>query len=99
MRASSTRAFACLAAATLLLSASPSTAAWEGSRGEDALAKGVDALIVRPLASARVVIGAIMFLPAALLSSPSGKEGFDIAYDTLIAEPVEYAFRRELGDF
>jgi hypothetical protein len=99
MRAHSTRAFASLAAVVLLLSASPSTAAWEGSRGEDALAKGVDALIVRPLASARVVIGALMFLPAALLSSPSGREGFDAAYDTLIEEPVEYAFRRELGDF
>ncbi len=99
MRAHSTRAFASLAAVVLLLSASPSTAAWEGSRGEDILAKGVDALIVRPLASARVIIGAIMFLPAALLSSPSGKEGFDAAYDTLIQEPSEYAFQRELGDF
>lgn len=99
MRAHSTRAFASLAAALLLLSASPSMAAWEGSRGEDILAKGVDALIVRPLASARVVVGAVMFLPAALLASPSGQEGFDAAYDTFIQEPMEYAFQRELGDF
>ena len=99
MRAHSTRAFASLAAVMLLLSASPSTAAWEGSRGEDVLAKGVDALIVRPLASARVVVGAIMFIPAALISAPSGREGFDTAYDTLIQEPMEYAFQRELGDF
>jgi len=93
------RFFASLAAATLILSATPSAAEWEGSAAEDAVAKGVDALIVRPLASARVVVGALLLIPAVILASPSGKEGIDIAYDTLLAEPMEYAFDRELGDF
>jgi len=95
----SSRFFASVAVAALLLSATPSAAEWEGSAAEDAVAKGVDALIVRPLASARVVIGALLLIPAALLASPSGMEGLDAAYDILVAQPMEYAFDREIGDF
>ena len=96
----STRFLASLAAASLLFGALPSAAfEWEGSEAETATAKSVDALIVRPLASMRVIIGSLLFLPAALLASPSGREGIDGAYDTLIGEPMEYAFDRELGDF
>ncbi len=72
---------------------------WEGSKAEAATAKGLDALIVRPLASARVLIGGVLFLPAAALASPGGREGIDGAYDVLLSEPMEYAFERELGDF
>ena len=72
---------------------------WEGSKAEDVTAKSLDVLIVRPLASARVLVGAAMLIPAAILSSPSGREGFDGAYDVLLSEPMEYAFDRELGEF
>ena len=107
------RTAALCVAAALLLGASPALAApewlkmpsfempdlgWEGSKAEDITAKSVDAVIVRPLATIRVMIGGCMFLPAALLSSPMGREGFDGAYDLLIAEPVEYAFKRPLGE-
>ena len=71
---------------------------WSGSRAEDVTAKSVDALIVRPIATARVVLGALLFVPAAIISSPMGKEGFDGAYDTLIDIPFEYAFKRDIGD-
>ena len=46
-----------------------------------------------------MVVGALMIAPAMLLAAPSGKEGINGAYDTLLAEPIEYAFKRELGDF
>jgi hypothetical protein len=96
------RFLASLAAASLLFVAIPSAAAdwdWEGSKAEEITAKGVDALIVRPLASMRVIIGGALYIPAIILASPSGKEGRDGAYDTFLAEPVEYAFDRKLGDF
>ena len=94
------RLLASLAAASLLFVAIPSAAAdWEGSKAEEITAKGVDALIVRPLASMRVIIGGALYIPAIILASPSGKEGRDGAYDTLLAEPMEYAFDRKLGDF
>lgn len=72
---------------------------WEGSTAQKATASGVDLLFVRPVATVRVVIGGLMFVPAAALSAPSGREGIDGAYETLIELPVEYAFERELGEF
>lgn len=96
----SSKFLASISASMLLLSATSSLAVeWEGSKAEDITAKGVDALIVRPIASVRVVVGAALAIPAFLLTSPSGKEGIDAAYDTLIAEPMEYAFNRKLGEF
>ena len=63
------------------------------------LAKAHDALIIRPLATVRVIIGAVFMIPASVFSAPSGMEGLQASYDTLIDAPVEYAFRRPLGDF
>lgn len=72
---------------------------WEGSRAETATAMTVDLAIVRPIASARFLVGAVMFVPAYLASLPMGREGFDGAYDTLIAQPAEFAFVRKVGEF
>ena len=96
-----TRFMVVIGFAGILLTAQPSAAAWEwdGSAVEDVAAKVVDAVIVRPLAAARVAVGAVFFVPGSLLASPSGKEGISSAYDVLIAAPMEYAFDRELGDF
>jgi hypothetical protein len=91
----------------ILLAASPSFADFEwpslnleGSKTEDVLAKGIDVTLVRPLATVRVVIGCLFFIPAAILSAPAGREeGFDVAFDVMIAEPSEYAFQRKVGEF
>ena len=95
------RMLAGLAACLILMSAAPSMAEFEfeGSKAERIIATGIDAVLVRPLASIRVVMGAMFFLPASLLASPSGREGVSGAYDIFIAEPIEYAFNRELGEF
>ena len=93
------RILAGFAACLILMSAAPSMAEFEGSKAESVLIQSLDALVVRPLATVRVVAGALFFLPASLFSSPSGREGFNGAYDIFIAEPIEYAFRRKLGDF
>ncbi|MAG29597.1 MAG: hypothetical protein CL908_01735 [Deltaproteobacteria bacterium] len=104
MRPSLPRRFcALLGASTILLAATPSTAAdgfrWDGSQAQRAVSQGVDAVIVRPLAAARVVVGAALLVPAALLASPGGREGIDGAYEIFIEEPVTYAFVRKLGEF
>ncbi|HPG28398.1 MAG: hypothetical protein H6748_00370 [Spirochaetaceae bacterium] len=93
------RSSAALAALALLLAATPSQAGFEGSAAEDVLAKGVDVLIVRPLAALRVAVGAVFMAPAALFAAPSGREGLDGAYEVLLEEPIDYAFVRELGEF
>lgn len=72
---------------------------WEGSPAEDVVAKTVDALVIRPMATVRAAIGAAMMVPAALFSLPSGREGVEGAYEILIEAPVEFAFRRPLGEF
>lgn len=98
-------ASASLAALVLLTGASSAMAedeqGWkfEGSRAEEISAKSLDILIVRPLATARFAAGTVLMLPAMLLSSPMGREGFDGAYEVLMEEPAEYAFRRPIGEF
>ncbi len=100
-----------LAGAALLLSlfgAGSAAAQWEGSTGQRAVTTGVDVAIVRPLATARVVVGAALMVPASILASPacvvnlfSGDECgpvFQAPYDILIAEPAEYAFHRPMGE-
>jgi hypothetical protein len=105
MRAARTRSprFACLAsfaAITLLVAAGPADALeWDGSRAQDVTAKAVDLTLIRPVASIRVLVGGLLFVPAALIASPMGKEGIDGAMDVLVTAPAEYAFDREIGQF
>ena len=101
---------AALTAALIALSTGPASAlempdfempdfgSWEGSRAQEITASAVDLAIVRPIATARVVVGSMLFVPAALFSAPMGREGFDGALDTLITAPKEFAFDREIGD-
>ena len=72
---------------------------WEGSSAQDVSLKTLDLLVVRPLATVRVVIGGLFFIPAAILSLPMGREGFSGAQELFIEFPTEYAFKRKLGDF
>ena len=105
MRAARIRPFrlAPLAAILFALVASPAAALefpdfdWDGTRAQEVTSSIVDLTIVRPVATVRVVIGSVLFVPAALLSAPMGREGFDGALDTLITAPSEFAFDREIG--
>ena len=84
-----------------LAAAQPSFADWESSKEKAAevSAKALDALVVRPLATARVIVGAALMVPSSILVAPSGREGLETAYDVLLAAPMDYAFNRELGSF
>lgn len=85
----------------LLALAQPSLANAEestGSKAENIAVKVIDAVVIRPIATVRVIIGAALLIPASLFSSPGGKESVSTAYDVLVAAPAEYAFDRKLGD-
>jgi len=73
---------------------------WEGSRADEIVGVGFDALIIRPLATIRVGVGAAFLLPAALLSAPGGgRDAVEEAYQFFVGDPAEYAFARDLGTF
>lgn len=105
MRAARSRSprLACLAplaAIALLVTTAPAGAFdWDGSRAQEVTAKTIDLTLIRPVASLRVLVGSILFLPAALFSAPAGREGFEGAKDIFITAPVEYAFERDIGEF
>jgi hypothetical protein len=102
-------AFLAAAALMLLVShARPSAAAWEGSVGQKIVSTGIDMAVVRPLAALRAGIGAVLFVPAAILASPACavnaingadcRPVFEAPYEVLVGEPAEYAFQRKMGE-
>jgi len=58
-----------------------------------------DVIVLRPCQAVAVVIGAWLFVPAALISSPGGRPALSDAWDVFVAEPADTAFYRPLGDF
>jgi hypothetical protein len=58
-----------------------------------------EALVLRPFGFLASTVGAIMFIPAAVLTMPTGRESVDDAWRQFVAEPAEYVYRRPWGDF
>jgi len=57
----------------------------------------IDLIAVRPLGIVATVAGAAVFLVSWPFSALGGNS--DEAWDTLVADPAVYTFRRPLGDF
>jgi len=57
-----------------------------------------DLLIMRPVGLVTTVVGGAFFLPAALLVSPSGAEGVQVAWEYFVAPSVERTFKTPLGE-
>ena len=57
----------------------------------------IDLLAVRPLGIVATVAGAAVFLVSWPFSALGGNS--DEAWDTLVADPAVYTFKRPLGDF
>ena len=93
------RAVAALLAAGLLLAAPAYSQSSLGSLQPQTGAKVFDALVLRPLGFLAVAVGAVAFLPAALLSSPMGRDGIDDAWEHFVEFPSSQTFDRPLGDF
>lgn len=60
---------------------------------------GVDLIVVRPLAAVTLAAGAVLFVPAAIMTAPNGWASIRDAYQRFVAEPGEYFFTRPLGEF
>jgi hypothetical protein len=60
---------------------------------------GVDLVILRPLGLLAMATGAVLFVPAALLTAPNGLDGVDAALEFFVIEPAKSVFQRPLGDF
>ncbi len=58
-----------------------------------------DCMVLRPFGFATALVGGAFFLPAALLASPNGADGIKGASEVFVASPVEYTFKRPLGEF
>ncbi len=60
---------------------------------------GFDAVILRPVGFVALVVGAGLFVPAALITAPNGWHSITEAREILVDNPAEHLFQRPLGDF
>jgi len=58
-----------------------------------------DVLFLRPTSLVVLVIGAGLFVPAAIMSSPGGKTPVLEVWDRFVVQPASYTVMRPLGDF
>ena len=58
-----------------------------------------DLVIVRPLGFVAAAVGAVLFVPVALITSPMGRDSIDAAVETFITIPSNDVFKRPLGKF
>jgi hypothetical protein len=58
-----------------------------------------DLVVIRPLAAVTFLAGMVLFVPAAIMTAPNGRDGVKDAYDRFVREPGEYVYSRPLGEF
>jgi hypothetical protein len=63
------------------------------------LAAGVDLVVMRPLGLAAALVGAVLFVPVAIVSAPQGKDGLRDAFELFVNAPMRNVFVRPLGEF
>jgi hypothetical protein len=88
--------------AALLLPGSAAAQSADDEAGKDAseyAAMAFDAVVIRPLALSIVAVGAAFFVPAAIVSAPGGLTPIREAWEHFVLAPVNFVFRRPLGDF
>jgi hypothetical protein len=68
-----------------------------GQRASRAAAITGDLLLVRPTRAMGSLFGAVLFIPTAILSAPTGWDNVMDAYELLIREPFHATFQRPLG--
>jgi hypothetical protein len=89
------------AAGALIASLLMPSEAWSdpGSAAPSGFAVGFDAVLLRPIGFVATVIGTGLFLPAALVSAPGGRDSVQEAWELFVLVPGKYVFERPLGDF
>jgi hypothetical protein len=80
----------------LIFSAAP-VLADDSAEGPSTLDRTFDAIVLRPLGAVTLLMGAGLFIPAALLGAPGGSESIDNGYDVFILTPWENLVDAPLG--
>ena len=62
-------------------------------------AAGFDVVIVRPLGLVTLAVGAVAFVPVALITAANGKDSLQAALEIFVTGPAHHVFQRPLGDF
>ena len=58
-----------------------------------------DAVLLRPLGLLTMVIGAALFVPAAVVTSPGGLDSLEEALELFVLDPAKDVLERPLGEF
>jgi hypothetical protein len=69
------------------------------SDGPSIGSKIFDCAVLRPFGFVTTLVGGALFVPAAVLASPSGPDNIQTAWEYFVAAPAENTFTRPLGDF
>ncbi len=56
-------------------------------------------VILRPLGLVAAAVGAVLFVPAAILTAPGGRDSIEEAWDLFVLVPGKFVFERPLGEF
>ena len=94
------RLVACSLLACLLLGAIPAAAdeeAWYAAPARYGT-MGFDAVVLRPLAVLGLAGGSALFVPAAVMASPGGRDSIEEAWERFVILPGEQVWGRPLGD-
>lgn len=90
---------AVLALVACLAGPAPTAAQDFRSQTREALDVTFDLLVLRPVGAANAVVGWGLFVPAALLASPGGRDPIVEAWERFVLTPTEFAYTRPLGEF
>ena len=60
---------------------------------------GLDLVLTRPLGLCAVLVGAVLFVPTAIVTAPMGRDGLEEAWELLVTVPTSSVFQRPLGEF
>ena len=69
----------------------------DSNAGPSAGVIAADLLVVRPAGALLSLFGAVLFIPTAILSAPTGRDNVMDVYELLIREPFHATFQRPLG--
>ena len=58
-----------------------------------------DVVILRPLGFAASLVGAALFIPAALVTAPGGLNSIEEAWEQFVITPAEHVYTRPLGEW
>ena len=86
-------------AALILLPGATQAAGEPATKARQIADATLDLVVFRPLQVTTLALGALAFVPAALLTAGGGKDSFEQAWKHFAGNQVDATFRRDLGDF